>query len=53
MDGSIYLSLFYTPDLAPREYYPTFGIRARLGGLSVVGVEEEQRKKEKKKGGEE
>jgi hypothetical protein len=33
---------FYPPDLAPRESYPTFGIRAGLGRLSVARVEEER-----------
>jgi hypothetical protein len=37
--------MFYPPDLAPRVSFPTFGIRAGLGGLSVAGVEEEERKK--------
>jgi hypothetical protein len=40
--------MFYPPDLAPIVSYPTFGIRAGLGGLSVTGVEEEERKKEKR-----
>jgi hypothetical protein len=41
--------LYHPPDLATRVSNPTFGIRARLGGLSVAGVEEEERKKERKK----
>jgi hypothetical protein len=37
--------MFYPPDLAPRVSYPTFGIKAGLGGLYVAGVKEEERKK--------
>jgi hypothetical protein len=40
--------MFYPPDLAPRVSLPTFGTRARLGGLSVAGVEEEERKKRRR-----
>jgi hypothetical protein len=41
--------MFYPLDLAPRVYFPTFGTRAGLGGLSVARVEEEERKRKKKK----
>jgi hypothetical protein len=42
------LRMFYPPDLAPRVFLSTFGIRAGLGGLSVAGVEEEERKKRRR-----